>query len=498
MRPAGALDAVADADAEIAVLGARPRLAFGKAGIVDGRERDPLVGREVAAVERDRRAGAGLERKHVRHSFRRHQVAAADLGAVEAELIGDAVEQALHREGGFRIAGAAHRHGGDLVGLDHAYVERIGRQQVGAREPGRRVVREVDALRRIGAFVVDHLSAHAEEPSVVVEGDLEVPILLALLNGGEEMLAPVLDPLDRPPQDEAGGGERRLFRIEHELGAEAAADVRRHHAQPVLVEREEPHQEGARLVGELRRRPQRQPLLVHVVDRDRAAPFDRMRPAAVLLEVDAGAVRRAREGLGDVAIGLPELDEEIARPRAMGARRARGQRLPAIGDCRQRLVVDRDQRGGVLGEVARPRDHQRHRLADEGDLVLGQHERRDVGRQLRGAKLQRQPLLREQRRKLGEREHGVHAGMAPRRSGIDAADQGMGMRAAHERRLEHVGKFQIGDEAAGAGDQRAVLEAPDGAADIFCFPHRPGFFCRALAERGPIGSGWNGPSRISR
>src|SRR6516225_2283256 len=103
---AGALDAVADADAEIAAALARATLALGKAGVIDRLERGALVAGKVAAVEGDRRAGARLERKHVGHLVRRHEIAAADLGAIETKLVGDAVEQALHGEGAFRIAGA--------------------------------------------------------------------------------------------------------------------------------------------------------------------------------------------------------------------------------------------------------------------------------------------------------------------------------------------------------------------------------------------------------
>jgi len=40
---------------------------------------------------------------------------------------------------------------------------------------------------------VDQLAAHGEQAAVVVEGDLEVPILVALLDSGEEkVLAAVL------------------------------------------------------------------------------------------------------------------------------------------------------------------------------------------------------------------------------------------------------------------------------------------------------------------
>ena len=50
---------------------------------------------------------------------------------------------------------------------------------------------------------MDHLAAHAEQAAVVVEGDFEIPVLVALLDRGEKMLAPVLDPLDRPSQQQA-------------------------------------------------------------------------------------------------------------------------------------------------------------------------------------------------------------------------------------------------------------------------------------------------------
>src|SRR5256886_17145633 len=100
----------------------------------------------------------------------------------------------------------------------------------------------------------------------------------------------------------------RSLRIHHELGAEAAADVRRHDPQLIFIETQHSHEKAAHLVGELRRRPERQPVLVGVVDGDRAASLDRVRAAAVLLEIDADAPRGAREGIRGVAIGLLELD----------------------------------------------------------------------------------------------------------------------------------------------------------------------------------------------
>jgi hypothetical protein len=42
----------------------------------------------------------------------------------------------------------------------------------------------------------------------------------------------------------------------------------------------------------------------------------------------------------------------------------------------------------------------------------------------------------------------------------------MGVRAAHERRLQHVGKSQVADEAARASEQRTVLDPLDRLADV--------------------------------
>jgi hypothetical protein len=100
---------------------------------------------------------------------------------------------------------------------------------------------------------VNHLSAHGKEATVIVAGSLEIPILLALLDGGEKVLAPVLDPSDRAPQQKTRRGERRLFWIHHEFGPEASADIGSHDAQLILVQAQHCHEKGARLVSKLRR-----------------------------------------------------------------------------------------------------------------------------------------------------------------------------------------------------------------------------------------------------
>ena len=100
----------------------------------------------------------------------------------------------------------------------------------------------------------------------------------------------------------------------------------------------------------------------------------------------------------------------------------------------------------------------------------------------------------------------MHARQPARRAGVDAADGGVRVRTAHESRLQHFRELEIVDEAAAAPKERPVLEPQHAFADrvglrhsdilykILCVQE---FLARGF-ERGPIGSGWNGPSRKSR
>ena len=67
--------------------------------------------------------------------------------------------------------------------------------------------------------------------------------LVARMVGGDEMLAPVLDPLDRPAEAERGERHEHVLRVELAADAEAAADM-------ALVEME-PLERQAEQRGEL-------------------------------------------------------------------------------------------------------------------------------------------------------------------------------------------------------------------------------------------------------
>ncbi len=139
-------------------------------------------------------------------------------------------------------------------------------------------------------------AAHAEDLRVAVDRDLHVPILVALLLGGEEILAPVLDPFDRPLQRERRGGKRAVFGIEAALRAEAAADVGRDDAQLMIRPVHEIEQHLLVPVRPLRGHVDRQRVGDRVRHRDHPAAFDEERAAAVLEDFLAEHMRCLREG----------------------------------------------------------------------------------------------------------------------------------------------------------------------------------------------------------
>ena len=88
----------------------------------------------------------------------------------------------------------------------------------------------------------------------------------------------------------------------------------------------------------------------------------------------------------------------------------------------------------------------------------------------------RGPFARQRQLGVGHRGNELrqlravqHIGDARRRGRarqVDRADAGMGDRAAHEHRMQHVGQLEIGDELAAAQQQAAVLAARHRASDI--------------------------------
>ncbi len=97
---------------------------------------------------------------------RRLEVAAADLGRVEAEVAGDPVELNLHGEARLRRPVAALGAAGRLVREDARSVETVGRHLVGHRLQRARVVRRGHAVGAVAAAVEERLEMHRRDRPV--------------------------------------------------------------------------------------------------------------------------------------------------------------------------------------------------------------------------------------------------------------------------------------------------------------------------------------------
>ncbi len=80
----------------------------------------------------------------------------------------------------------------------------------------------------------------SQDPALSVHAHSNVMDLPALLVGADEVLAPVLGPLDGHPELARGPRHQNFLWIElHDLDAEAATDVRRDHVNAVPIQLEQ-------------------------------------------------------------------------------------------------------------------------------------------------------------------------------------------------------------------------------------------------------------------
>ena len=290
-----------------------------------------------------------------------------------------------------------------------------------------------------------------QDPAVLAHADLHVVDLLALVGGADEVLAPVLGPLDRHPEVAGGERDEDLLGIElDDLDAEAAADVGGDDVDLLDVHVEQAAQPAADAGRGLRGVVHQQRALL-VEPRHDGAALERRRGAALDLEAPLEDVRRLRHGGVDIAVLLGDAGDHVVGAVEVHERRVEVE----IGGDRQRLVGDPDRAGRVLGDVAVAGDDHDDRLADVADLVLGK-------RVLR-APVQDRLVRDDQRQRLGERPlevvvrvDGVDALDVERAGDVDVGDARVRVVGADERRVRRV-RLEVVRVAPLAAKQPVVL-----------------------------------------
>ena len=278
------------------------------------------------------------------------------------------------------------------------------------------------------------------------------------------MLAAVLDPLDRPPQQPRGEGDQHLLGIDqHDLHAEAAAHIRRDHGEGGLRHAQLLRDDAAGGDRRLRGVPDRERVEARIVLGDDAAGLHRLGRAAFGPELLAQHMVGFGEGARDIAAPVGGAAGDVRPGIVVDERRTRLRRRHEIDRRRLGRIVHFDQLQRVLGEIAALGHHQRHRLADEAYTARRE---RPVG-----ARMDESGVLVQQRHgRVGGAqilvgEHRVDAAERQRRVRIDAGEAGLGVGAAQHRRVGHVGQADVVDEAGAPGEQPRVLAPRDRLAD---------------------------------
>ena len=217
------LDVVRESDAAQPAVRARRGAAFVEAVPFGEFQRALHVAREFAAVVGE------AHRAAIRQLVVRDEVAAADLGAVDAEFGRGEIEHPLDHVRRLGAARAAIRRGRHRVRQHRADVHRGDRHVVDGRHDPR-AVRHRHIRHRMRADVADPFVVDGENAAVFREAERGAHDLVAALIVGQERLAAVAGPLDRAADATRGPHDRELLDVDERARAEAAAGIGADHA----------------------------------------------------------------------------------------------------------------------------------------------------------------------------------------------------------------------------------------------------------------------------
>ncbi len=280
--------------------------------------------------------------------------------------------------------------------------------------------------------------------------------------GGHEMLAAILDPLDRPAAAASRIRNQEVLGIEFAAGAEAAADVVLDHANGAFRQihlRGENAPIGKRHLGCT---VYGEPLAHRIPFGDEPARLHRHRAMALDTKPFAPDVIRPRESGVGIAAHAAQREREIG-PCRLEQQDPVHRSGSAVHDRRQRLDIGRDRIERILGGGGAGRQHQCERLADIAHLVAG-----DDGlleRLERGRGFLTQRYRGDGSADLGRGDDGEHTGACQRGAGLDRADAAVCQRAAQDGGMEKVAAHEIVDELAAPAQKASILDALDRAAD---------------------------------
>ena len=303
------------------------------------------------------------ERCAVGHGAFGNEIAASQLGGVEAEVVRCPVDQALQQVDVLRPAGTAVGIGRRCVGVGGAdpHMERrcpVRADQRAGAAGGRDERPEVGG---IGAEVGNAVDGEREKPTVGVERQSRPRAQVAALMVARHGFAPLRHPLDRTAEHAGGEQHERIFGIDPELDPEGAAHVGRHHAHlPGRHVQHMPGQDVPHQMDALRAGGERVDAAPRIVGAERGAGLHGAADDALVVGLDAHPVGRARERvLHRRAVAQLPVDAAIARRFGVKLGRVGLQRGVCFRDCRERPIGDGKRPRPLPGPRRRSRQPRR-------------------------------------------------------------------------------------------------------------------------------------------
>ena len=275
-----------------------------------------------------------------------HEVDAADLGRVDADLVGGHVEDAFDQLGGLGATGTAVGADGRVVREHRLGVEADLGHLVDTHRHHLRQHRQDGADGRVGARRCQHLAVEADDLAVVADAQAGGHHIVAAVDQRHHVLRTALGPLDGLAERERGLAGDEVLDVRRGFRPESTAHPRARDAQLLGLETEHRGVPGVDRVRRLVRHPHREPAVLGNAD------------DPVVLHRDTGETLTDHRDLGHgvgtlarVAALLAELGGEAHIRAGVGEQERRVGREPGgrRHHDRQRVDVGEHLLGGVIG-----------------------------------------------------------------------------------------------------------------------------------------------------
>src|SRR5262245_7307421 len=257
------------------------------------------------------------------HLLRPHEILQTYLVRLDSGLSCDRIQHQLEREANSRPGNAAIRKDGAFVGRHRIRSTAVEREIVGSRQDARdlrRLQTRRERISGIGAGIDGGFTVYPQDAAVPIRITRNAVMMLSTIRIGGQMFAPVLNPAHGVPAAHRKPSQRYFFRQKYALVPETAADIRRNHPYPSVIESQTFGQAGAYDVGHLGCGMDDQLFQTAIPERNDSAALEwcHALPGGADL---AGDLDRGMEGLGDPDFDI-RFKKDVVSPRLVQSRRA--------------------------------------------------------------------------------------------------------------------------------------------------------------------------------